>query len=289
MPSLGAPWTETDGKQMDVVYFTMYSGFKSASSFAINSTISTLPQILYSMFGQNWNRLWDAFTTQYDPIDNYSLSETVQRNETDNRSISKEGDLTSTVDGTEKTTATSSGKSDSTNSSTNETTETGTTTTATQYGQKISGSSDSDAYTYAFNSSDQTPTATTSDSNSETHSGTDTTTTTPDTTSNSTLSSTNNNTSSDTGESDTATTSARADKTAESTTDDSTIAEDITRTRIGNIGQNSYQELLRQEFDLWKWNFFYQVFEDADKLLTLSVYSPGDIKAQFMNQSSQLN
>lgn len=45
------------------------------------------------------------------------------------------------------------------------------------------------------------------------------------------------------------------------------------QTKQGNIGVKTNQEMLREEIQLWAWNFYYQVlFPAVDKLLTLPVY-----------------
>lgn len=53
-----------------------------------------------------------------------------------------------------------------------------------------------------------------------------------------------------------------------------TTAGDNTRkmTRTGNIGTNTFQNLLQQERDLWMYNFFEQVFKDVDSVLTIPIY-----------------
>lgn len=43
-------------------------------------------------------------------------------------------------------------------------------------------------------------------------------------------------------------------------------------TRTGNIGTNTFQNLLQQERNLWMYNFFEQVFKDVDSVLTLPIY-----------------
>ena len=53
-----------------------------------------------------------------------------------------------------------------------------------------------------------------------------------------------------------------------------TTAGDNTRklTRTGNIGTNTFQNLLHQERNLWMYNFFEQVFKDVDSVLTIPIY-----------------
>lgn len=222
MPQLGAPWSADVGENMDIAYFTMYSGIKNPSGFLeLNSTDSVansevIAKVLYSMYGTNWKRLWEAFTSEYNPINNYNITETVSRAETDDRNISKDTTRDITDNGDSKTT---SSENDTQNATRND-------------------------YTYGFNSTAQTPTSVTTEVTSNNIAGTDQTIST--------------DTSKEIGN--------------EVTADKSDINENIQRSRAGNVGQNSYQELLKQEFELWKWNFFTAVFDDADKFLALSIH-----------------
>lgn len=45
-----------------------------------------------------------------------------------------------------------------------------------------------------------------------------------------------------------------------------------TLTRKGNIGTNTFQNLLQQERNLWMYDFFEQVFKDVDSVLTIPIY-----------------
>ena len=49
-------------------------------------------------------------------------------------------------------------------------------------------------------------------------------------------------------------------------------AETTTINRAGNIGVTTTQKMIEEERELWVWNFFNQVFEDVDEILSLSVY-----------------
>lgn len=128
---------------------------------------------------------------------------------------------------------------------TDDTTGTVDTTSTITYGQQVDTTGDVNAYSYGFNSPEQVPTTAQREVGTETNSGSD------------------NNTDKTTS----------SDKQVGNTIDNDELTEDTQRTRTGNVGQNSYQELLRQEFDLWKWNFFMSVFEDVDRFLVLSVHS----------------
>lgn len=43
-------------------------------------------------------------------------------------------------------------------------------------------------------------------------------------------------------------------------------------TRTGNIGTNTFQNLLQQERNIWMYNFFEQIFKDVDSVLTIPIY-----------------
>lgn len=281
MVVLGAPWPQEVAQDMDDAYFTMWSGIKTASEFVTlhlnpNSEVAnalTIARILYGIYGDNWTRLWEANKTKYTPLDNYNIQETVARTQTDDRIINKIGDLTSTVDGTEKQTTENDATQNQTGSNSSDTVSDSNGTSSVQHGLTIHHEGETDDYIYAFNSEEKVPTAVQITTSDETHGGTDTTTTSDNATSTITGTTKNDVTDHSTGTQDTTTTSARADKTTEDTTDNLDTKEDITRNRQGNVGQNTYQELLKQEFELWRWNFYKQVFEDVDTFLCLSVYS----------------
>ena len=44
------------------------------------------------------------------------------------------------------------------------------------------------------------------------------------------------------------------------------------KSRSGNIGVTTTQQMLKSEIDLWKWNFYEEMFRLADKLVTIPVY-----------------
>ena len=43
-------------------------------------------------------------------------------------------------------------------------------------------------------------------------------------------------------------------------------------TRLGNIGNITSQKMLKEEIDLWQWNYIKQILDDTKELLTLSIY-----------------
>lgn len=314
MISLGAPWSASQGLSMDTSYFTMWAGVGIPSTFVrMNSTdgiadSTSISKILWDIYGQNWIKLWNGFMKEYNPIENYNLSETVTRSQTDDRTIDKSGSLDSKVNGTETSNVkeifngdVEQNGSDNENSTENldgSVTVTGTTsvvedstgTSALEHGEIITKNAEANSFVFGFNDTVKVPTGVEIETGTDNHTGTDTTTTTAHTTTDTTISNTTKTDNDTTGTlskttklttdtNNTTTTDlngtsedVRKDSTSENTVDKDSINENITRNRSGNVGQNSYQELLKQEFELWKWNFFKQVFSDVDEFLILKVY-----------------
>lgn len=281
MTTLGAPWTSEIGQDMDDAYFTMYSGIKNPSEFVtlhLNpgteiANSLTIARIIYGIYGDNWTKLWEAFKTKYTPIDNYNIQETVSTTRSSDRTVNRTNDLTSTVDGTEKQTTEQDGTQGVTGTTGANTTTDSNGTSSLEHGEHIQRDAEADDYVFGFNSDEKVPTGVRIETGTDVHSGTDTTTTNDHSTSETSGTSKTDTVDHATGTIDISTKDVRADKVVDDTLDTSEGKEDIQRTRQGNVGQNSYQELLRQEFELWRWNFFTQVFEDVDKFLVLSVYS----------------
>lgn len=240
-----APWI-SDGSQieMDIAYFDMWSGDKPATKFVERlstdgvADVAKISLILWKMYGKSWSKLWDAYNLQYVPIDNYSILETVSRNQTN--------DKTKDVNGSVNSTTSSTGKSTSTDDE----------ATTVQYGKVDTLDGKTDTYAYGFNSENQVPTTVSIENNTNTQSGSDTTT--------------RNGTATDETESKASSGTVTGEKEVEKGAEDETI----TRNREGNVGQNSYQDLIRQELELRRWNFFRQVFSDCDRFLVLSIYDP---------------
>ena len=248
MAGLGSPWDAAVGKEMDDAYLSMYSGVKTVSKFTVLHSVDgvasvlSIAKLLWSIYGHSWKRLWDGYTIQYSPIDNYNVQETMERTQNNDRDINKKSDTNISVDGTAKDTTDMSETANGT----------------IQHGHVVQKTENNTKSVYGFNSQEAVPSEVNSATGTDTNSGTDTQANTTDTT----------------GTVDTVTTNTTVGKITDVTSDSDTETENLQRTKIGNVGQNSYQELLRQEFELWRWNFFTQVFEDCDKYLVLSVYDP---------------
>lgn len=118
-------------------------------------------------------------------------------------------------------------------------------TTTTTYGENVDTTGNRKDYTVGFNSSNPVPRAEADDIGTEAHSGSD-----------------------DVVSKDITSASGKED-----TIDNDEENENIETTRFGNIGVTTTQQMLQQEIELWKWNFFHSVFDDVDRYLVLSVFT----------------
>lgn len=234
MVSVGAPWGTQVGMDMDHLYFGWYSGSKGASDLV--STFSTNGVANKTTLAR---MLYNMYGTAWANLWN------VMQEKYDPLVTYK---LTEEVQRKENRTSNYNRKDTSNSTYTDKVVS----DSETKGGGKVTVTVEGTVAgaTYGFNSSESVPTSTdtTNSTNTTDNDTTDTVNGTVDTTG------------SDEG------TLQRTDSGTEN------IGEGITRERSGNTGQHTTQELLRQEFNLWKWNFYRQVFEDVDKVLTLSIF-----------------
>lgn len=98
-----APWVDVNAAHLDLLYLT-HSGNKFVSNFftvyvpsppATNQQLEYIGSVLLSLFGDRWNRLWELTQVEYNPIENYSMTEKEDYGYTDttNRILTREGDL----------------------------------------------------------------------------------------------------------------------------------------------------------------------------------------------------
>lgn len=233
---------------------------------------TTIAQTVYQMFIKKWDRLWDLYNIEYNPIHDYNLVEnetiegeneqTVGMTGTDRHDISR----SETDGGTDSTTTTETIANTGTDTTVvdGETTDTGTVV--------VSETTNTERGIYGFNSSTDQG----SDTEDVTHNSTETrnlagtndTTTTEtknlQTTDNTTESRTRNLTHSATN----------SDVQTRNLQDETSGSHNSTRElqKSGNIGFNKPQEMLTAELEFWQWNFFKSVFDDIDTVLTMCVY-----------------
>jgi hypothetical protein len=233
--------------QLDILFYANY-GEKNPAPIVLK-TVSLVPtleevQKLATMteafYSQKWTRLKVLCKTQYDPIHNYKdeLSENV--NDT----------------GTGGTSTTGTFTDEGTDTLSKDATRTDNLKSASQLASDATTGSTTTDGVYGFNSVDA------SNAENSVLSGTehDASTNTIDNTG------TQKNVSTDTDTVDKTKTSAIS---VDTHSGNNRIR---TSTHTGNIGNLTTQQLMKQEIELWKWNFINNVLADLSEFLTLPIY-----------------
>ena len=250
------PWANENGQTLDQMYFGNYSGDKETSPLLDkfieqnggNATpevlteeqITTLANILYTRYGVQWDKLYNVLSAEYNPIENYSMTEEetpdITRTETPDITRTETPDITRTETPDITRGKTTSAKSDFT----------------------VTTNSDTATDVYSFNSDSPVPQG---ESN-----GNSTVTTQGDADNNVT---TENET--ETGTRNITETGTRTETETGTRTERETGKRTLTRS--GNIGVTTSQQMLESEIKLWEWNFYETVFKDVDTVLTVPKYN----------------
>lgn len=251
-PMVSAPWADTmSGTNLDIAYLDGHSGERYCSNFinhrlndsdVLSSDNRTLiANILWAMFGIQWTRLWATMKpAEYDPLTNYQMQETMEGTENSTRTP----DLTKGDTGTVQTTGQDKRTPNLTRNGTGTVNDNGSATNTNQNG--IWGFNSSTSVPSDMSDGTATNENTTTRDLTETETGTDTT--------DRTNTDTYNRSYTETGTDTTAGKSSRK------------------LTRTGNIGTNTFQNLLQQERNIWMYDFFEQIFKDVDSVLTIPIY-----------------
>lgn len=205
-----APWAEeTNLSDLDDMYVLQHSGEKYVVPMMnalltdgklTQDAINKAAAYAYAIYGINWARLWEVLQAEYNPIENYNMTE--EKTETPS---GKE---------TEKTSHTGSDKTETTGLAADNTTSNS---------------------VYGFNSSGPVPASTT--------------------------------------ETKTGLTVERTPGVTDTVEKSFTNRQNHTLlTRSGNIGVTTNQQMQLSSVELWKWNFWLQVFEDLDSVFCLDCY-----------------
>ena len=206
------PWAEDEtitGALLDFEYMLNQSGDKIISPAVYKSLtdgelttadFNKLCDVAFMMYGKRWARLWEILTAEFNPLNNYDMSETKY---IDHGHVE-------------------------TNSGTDTTNRTGTDT--------ITHTGDTESEVSAFNS------GTYQDSTKDTQNTTD------------------------------LDTRNMTDSLIHGHVLTNSGRDTETLTRAGNIGVMSSQSLARETVDLWKWNYFYDIFRDIDSIFTITTY-----------------
>ena len=207
MNKLDIPWKDFNNLlNLDTLYFEVHAKNLIASSWAENSDVTNAVNVVYSTYINNWNKLWQNYIAEYNPIENYSMVENLS-------------EITNKISNIEH-------NEDEQKSSNRYTT--GTTT------------SESDTSIFTFNNAN----------NNGVKSDRGVNVTTPDINNNDSSNNTKNFT--------------------ENNTDDNTIERELKRS--GNIGVTTSAQMISENIELWKWNYFEQIFSDIDRIMSIGVY-----------------
>lgn len=248
LQSLDPPWVEEDiALQLDMSYYGNISGGKVVSplidriltaSKLSTADMATLAGVIMAINKERWSREWATRSAEYDPIQNYNMTEEMTDDETVTeygRSHTRTDNLAHTETRTDNLTRTIDNQEVTTPNLT----------------------STSQQATRGFNSN--------SDVNTDKETATNTGTNRVDTDGTEHNTGTQGTTGSNTG------TQTDAD------TGSDTSTRNYTLTRSGNIGVTTSQQMLQSERDLWMWSYFYDViFPDVDDVLTIPVYADGE-------------
>lgn len=113
--SLNVPWAEDDiALSLDIAYYGNRSGDKRISPLIkkimeddtlTTSEIETLAQTIYNIFNTNWSKQWATLSFEYNPIENYNMTESGEDSTTDTygKTHTRTDNLTHRKTGTETT------------------------------------------------------------------------------------------------------------------------------------------------------------------------------------------
>lgn len=306
LQALDVPWKNyITSNELDVIYHGVRSGKKFVGSiienFLSNNVLSNeskaaIAQAIFAINQKNWVALWNTLNLEYNPIENYSMTETENISDihagtltskgedvtTKNDSLTNTQNTTNTTANNEKTTTTDIGNV------TKNVTENGTNkneqdvTKSTSENTVANNANTNQLYGFnsvdAVNSDKQIGDVTQDVSGSETVKDVINVTTTDTTTDETSI--TNNGTvaTESTIKNDVGVTGTTANETNvnvkrdNTDTENKTITTDRTFTRKGNIGVTTSQKMIESERDLWFWSYFEKVFTDVDNILTLKIY-----------------
>jgi len=248
LQSLDPPWVEEDiALQLDLAYYGNFSGGKVVSPLIdrlltadklTTIDMTTLACVLMATNKERWSREWATRSAEYNPIENYRMTEEMSDDETVTeygRTHTRTDNLSHTETRTDNLTRTIDNQ---------ETTTPNLTSTSQQA-------------TRGFNS----PTDVNTDKETATNTGTNRVDT--------------DGTEHNTGTQ--GTTGSNTGTQTDADTGSDTSTRNYTLTRSGNIGVTTSQQMLQSERDLWMWSYFYDViFPDVDDVLTIPVYADGE-------------
>lgn len=278
---LGVPWSQAvSAFMLDADYMGNVSGNKIVSplvdTMLIGDRLNTvdvvsLASIVFALYGSKWNKLWATMQFEYNPIENYDLTERMTGDEkitAYGRTVTRTDNLTHNKTGTETATPNVSVAKTGSDTETKNLMDakTGTETDSPNV-------TEGDNYSvFGFNSAQAVP----ADNRSKTRTGTDQKTYNLTDTHTGTDQTTYGSTERTTGTEQTEYNTTDADTGTQTHADSGRDVEtrNYTLTRHGNIGTVTSQQMIEAERELWRmWDFFREiVYPDVDRILTIETY-----------------
>lgn len=252
----GAPWADDNntGQASNLAYlYYAHSRNKIVASMVAesNSAMSAYAEIILQMYKTKWDKLYDLFTAEYNPIENYNMVESGENENVKSGSLDRSGAITRTGSESVSDDVEYKGKESNTRTGNIE-----------DSGVKADNQSDTDTKLYGYNSS----IGVNSDSSTQqaSHKNTQTFNNLKD----------ERSFTSRSDERDITTTynSVADTDTRKDTYNDITDAGSHSLTRSGNIGVTTTQQMMEQELEVRKNLFFETVFSDIDHILTIPIY-----------------
>ena len=282
---IGIPWGNdtTLASKLDLIYLNNHSGERYVSPI-LNKDDDTLTSsykdsvvaAAFEIFKNKWTRLWEVATADFDPLENYDMTEQHTGTDTGLKTPTnwKETETQTPTNWKETETQTPTNWKKTTTETpddwSEETVQTPTDWVETTEGLKADNTSKSTGSVYAFNSVNAVPSTVgeTEINSKQTKSQEGTYTTTHS------QSGSMETTEEQEGtfQTERARTGSFQTETSHTGTYEDKMTYKSTLTRHGNIGVTSSQQLLSSSIELWKWSFFETVFKDLDQVLTLDTY-----------------
>lgn len=264
--SLDVPWKEKNiSQQLNLQYHGNISGKKETSplvdSLIVENNLTEnsktmLAMSIFSIYSNKWNRLYRILSLEYEPIENYNMTETEKTTSTNENTDTVTTNTTNSNDVTETNTGTNT-VNDSEN-----TTGKNTITDSRTIAEKNNVTNNNSLY--GFNSATGV--------NADSQNGTETRSTKDENTHNDDLKGTRTNEHTENINTSKVTAQKNDVKDVKDGTHTENGSQDRTLTRHGNIGVTTSQQMLNSEIELWQWDFFSGVFKDIDKILTIQTY-----------------
>lgn len=229
--------------------------------------VAELTKIIYLRCSADWKRIWDAYSLDYSVLENFSVTETEK--------TSGKGESSKDSSGEAKSSSESSGKN-SENASESESSESAgkeskDSSSETSVASKVTTEATNEAGVYGFNSDSSVPSDTSNGTSVVSGSADDNVTKVSSSESgDSSASSSGSRESMSSAESSSRSSTSGSDSRSETSSNSSSGERELTR--HGNTGGKSSQELLKEELDLRKYDFFARVMADVDKIIALAIY-----------------